>query len=135
DNTILGKTNAHATHSELDAFGDVSFAAQDTSKIDATIVSVSVAVGVGVFGGLGIAIGAGVSRNLIGYRPDGTSDPVEVMADTVDTGITAGGGLTLSAISQQSIHATIVAASVAVAGGIGIGLAAAGSGAAAQNRS
>ncbi|MGH3580599.1 MAG: hypothetical protein ACRDUB_03375, partial [Mycobacterium sp.] len=104
DNTILGKTNAHATHSELDASGDVSFAAQDTSKIDATIVSASVAIGVGVLGGLGIAIGAGVSRNLIGYQPDGTSDAVEVMADTVDTGITAGGDLTLSAISQQSIH-------------------------------
>jgi hypothetical protein len=62
DNTILGKTHASATHSELHAFGDVSFDAQDTSKIDATIASVSVSVGVGVLGGLGIAIGGSLPQ-------------------------------------------------------------------------
>jgi hypothetical protein len=133
-NVILGQTHANATNSELHAAGNVSFTAQDNSEIDATIDGISVAAAGGL-GGLGVAIGAAVARNLIGYQQDGTVDAVEVMADTVNTGIIAGGALALSATSQQTIKAGVLALSVAVAGGIGFGLAGAGSGASAENRS
>ncbi|MGG6495854.1 UNVERIFIED_CONTAM: hypothetical protein NY603_23315, partial [Bacteroidetes bacterium 56_B9] len=89
----------------------------------------------GAVGGIGVAIGAAVARNLIGYDDDATRNPVEVKAYMVDTGIVAGGNLTLSAASDQTIKAGVVATSVAIAGGIAFGLAAAGAGASAENRS
>ena len=134
-NVILGGAHAYATNSELHAAGNVSFTALDNSEIDATIDGISVAAAGGLAGGIGVSIGAAVARNLIGLSSDGTSDPVEVMAYTEDTGIIAGGGLTLSATSQQSISAVVNGISVAIAGGFVFGLAAAGAGASAENRS
>jgi hypothetical protein len=135
ENIILGGAQAYAADSELHAAGNVSLTAKDDSEIDATIVGVSVAAAGGVIGGIGVAIGAAVARNLIGYEDDGSRHALDVIADTVNTGIVAGGGLSLSATSHQTIKAGVVATSVAIAGGIGFGLAAAGSGASAENRS
>ena len=60
-------------------------------------------------------------------------DAAAVQAYVLDSNVKATGALTLDAVSDQSVHATVVAGSVALSGG-GFGGSASGAGAAAENR-
>ena len=83
--------------------------------------------------GVGASIGAAVAQNFIGYDLSGTYLPLQVEAYALSTSIQAMGAYTLTATSAQTIMATTVAGSVAVAGGTGVGVAASGSGVFTEN--
>ena len=133
-NVILTNVNAHIDTSKVTSAGAVSLSASNTSTINATIVAASVAVGIGGKAGIGVSIGAAVSRNLIGYTLDGSYSPTQVQAYLLNSSLNAAGALTLTANSNQSIDATVVAASMAVAGGGKVGVAASGSGVSTTNK-
>ena len=80
-----------------------------------------------------MSIGVSVARNFIGHTAGGTKAAAEVQARIERSSVSAGGALTLDALSSQTIEALVVAASVAVAGGL-FGLSASGAGATTENR-
>ncbi|MCY7332058.1 MAG: hypothetical protein LH649_05235 [Pseudanabaena sp. CAN_BIN31] len=131
-NTILSKTNAHISSSNVISAGAVSLNAKNSASIDATIVAVSAAIGGGAAAGVGISIGAAVANNVIGYNGN-TKQPAEVQAYIENSSVNAAGALTLSAENSATIKAIVGAGSVAVAGGIG-GFAGAGSGVNTENK-
>ncbi len=131
-NDILGLDNAYASSSKVTSAAGITFSSQDMSQIEATIVAASVGVGVGD-AGVGASIGAAVAQNFIGYDLSGNYLPLQVEAYALSTSIQAMGAYTLTATSQQTITATMVAGSVAVAGGTGAGVAASGSGVFTEN--
>ncbi|MCA1683991.1 MAG: hypothetical protein LC708_02540, partial [Actinobacteria bacterium] len=141
-NVILTQTTAHVTDSDLTTSGtgagagDVLLTAKDTSTIKATIAAVSAAVAVGYIS-VGASIGISVARNLIGWKPNGASDPTEqpseVRAYVEGSAISATGALILLAKGMPTIQALILALAVAIAGG-GTGIAVTGTGAGATNR-
>ena len=144
-NVILTKTNAFIFQSDVDttstsSAGDVVFDAQNSSAIDAIIAGASVSVAGGGAAGIGVAIGAAIARNLIGWDVDSNGDAFQdattestVWAYVEDSSINAQGDLIQTAIADQTIDAVVVAASLAVAGGGGFGAAGAGSGTNMQN--
>ncbi len=144
-NVVLSKTVAYITDSRIvtrhdnvtpgpDApRGDVILVANSSSVITATIFSVALAVGGGAVGA-GLSVGVAMSRNYIGWRLDGSSEPAEVRAFVRNSTITAAGDLTLRATDRAKISALVFAAAAAVAGGAYAGLAGAGSGVVADNR-
>ena len=98
-------------------------------------------MGGGGAAGIGVAIGAALARNLVGWDVDSNGDVYQdsdttstVLAYTKDTSINAKGDLIQTAIADQTIDAVVVAASLAVAGGGGFGGAGAGSGTHMDNR-
>ncbi|MFM7035677.1 MAG: beta strand repeat-containing protein, partial [Planctomycetia bacterium] len=129
-NVILTKTNASIEGSRVSATAGVSIVAANSADIDATIVGVAVGVGVGASTGVGAAIGVALARNFIGWELDaapGAVPAAETRAFVRNSTIVAGGALTLSATSSQTIDATVLAGSVAIAGGnIGVGIGGAG---------
>jgi hypothetical protein len=134
-NTVLGKTNAFASGSQLASAGDVTLAASSSSRIDATVVAASLSAALAPAKTAGSAsVGAARARNLIGWSDNSTEQPLEVRAYLLDTSVTApNGALKLSADAHQQIAATVGAASVAVTSGrnaIGLG----GAGAESVNR-
>ena len=131
-NVILTKTNAYIADSTVTSQTDVDLDAVNTAIIRAKIISVSLAVA-GGFVGAAASIGVSVARNFIGYTVDGTKSAAEVHALIERSSVTAGGSVTLDALSSQTIEALVVAASVAVAGGL-FGLSASGAGATTENR-
>ncbi|MCX7396820.1 MAG: hypothetical protein NT138_03985, partial [Planctomycetales bacterium] len=72
-NTILGTNNAQITGGSLTTtagggnLGTVSITADDTSKIDAVVKTLSVAVAIGAGSAPGVALGMSVAKNLIGF--------------------------------------------------------------------
>ena len=131
-NVILTKTDATIADSVISSATDVTLDATDTALIRAKIITAAAGVGVG-FGGMGASIGVAIARNFIGYRADGTAQTAEVHASIDRSSVTAGGKLTLQALSNQTIEALVVAGSVAIAGGL-YGFAAAGAGATTTNQ-
>ena len=131
-NVITSDALSYVQNTNLQSSGDTTLAATNTSKIDATIVAVAAAVGGGQ-NGVAAAIGASVAENSIGYDQGGGLDSADTEAYVLNSSVNAGGKETLTAISSQTINATVVAASVAVAAGSGVGVAVAGSGVYAQN--
>ncbi|HZV93547.1 MAG TPA: hypothetical protein VFF72_10035, partial [Caldimonas sp.] len=73
ENTIFGGTTAEISDSNVVSAGDVIVSAADTSHIQGTIVSASVAVGGALLGAVGASIGMGLARNIIGGALD--TDP------------------------------------------------------------
>ena len=132
-NVVLSKTNAFIDTSAVTATsGDVTLNATGNAAITATVVAASLAVGAGLVG-VAASIGVAISKNLIGWRLDGSSDPAEVRAYTRNSSISAGGNLRLTATSGAKISALVFAGSVAV--GVGLGaLGLAGSGVFVENR-
>ena len=157
-NSILTATNASIERSTLgsDADGDgteetgdeyvgaVVVDASSTSTIDAVVAAVSVQAAFGNTA-VGVAIGAAVALNLIGFSlagdpavdvedaedaagfDIGTPGVSEVRARIVDSTIWSDGALKLEATAAQSIRAFIAAAAVGVAGGSnGVSVSAAG---------
>ncbi|MFB3078873.1 MAG: hypothetical protein ACE1Y4_12805, partial [Lysobacterales bacterium] len=68
-NLIFTKTNAYVTGSVLDSAGDVTIKAQDTSTINALVISAAASLGGGLVGISG-SIGTSIARNLIGWQLD-----------------------------------------------------------------
>ena len=104
---------------------------QDPSEkeIEATVVTASLSIAASGTTAVGVSIGGGDARNFIGYDAEGTAASREVEAYVKDSGIDAAGDLTVSADSEQTILATLVAGSVGVAVGAGTaGVAASGGG-------
>ena len=131
-NAILTKTNAAISDSAITSAAGVDLDATGTAGIRARILTAAVGVGVG-FAGVGASIGVSIARNLIGSTPSGVVSRAEVQATIARSSVTAGGALTLDAVSNQTIDALVVAGSVAVAGGL-YGFSAAGAGATTENR-
>ena len=130
-NSILGKTNAYLLNSRIDSQGDVLLNAGNSASLNATVVGVSAAVSGGGAVGVGVSIGAAVARNLIG---DGITAPIEVLAYSENSSILAGGSLTQSATSSQSIFAGVGAGSAAIAVGGTVGVGASGAGVFTENK-
>lgn len=131
-NVILNKTNAYIENAVIESGGDVVITATDTSTIAATIGTGAGALGAGAVGGA-VAIGVAIAQNLIGYTTSGTADPAEVQAYVKNASIDAVGELSLTADADQTISATVVAGSVAIAAGI-VAIGGAGAGASTRNR-
>jgi hypothetical protein len=135
-NVILTKTNAYVENSHIVASGDVTLASRNSSDIDAVIVSAALALGFGKKAGAGVAIGASVATNLIGFDDDSDSPrPAEVQAYVLNSTIEAQGNLSLTATADNTtIDAVVVAATAAIAAGRNVGIAAAGSGVDVENK-
>ena len=104
-NVIRNKTNAYITNSVIgtnsNQVGNVSISATDTSSIDATVGSLSGALGAGAVSGA-VAVGVARASNIIGYTADGSSDAAEVQAYLDDSSIDALGTLSLTADSDAN---------------------------------
>ena len=133
-NVILGSTTATIASSTVTSEGDVTAKATLTGTITAHVDAVSLAVAGGQTGAIGVAIGAGVARNLIGFDGDGRK-AVGVTASVDGASITAEGLVSLDAESTQTVNAYVNAVSVALAGSTkSDSIAASGSGVLAENR-
>ena len=103
--------------------GAVTVSASDTSEIDAIVGAVAASVA-GGFVGVGVAIGASVAHNTIN---DGRGGQGSVQAFLLSTSVQSSGALGLSASSNETIQAAVVAAAVGFgAGFVGVGAAGAG---------
>lgn len=132
-NTILTKTNAFISSSNVTSAGAVTLSATNGGTIDAKIAAVSVSAGGGGTAGVGVSIGAAVANNYIGY--DGsTRQPAEVQAYIQNSSVNAKGALSLTALNTATITAGVGAGSAAVSGGGTAGVAASGSGVGTENR-
>ena len=132
-NTILTKTNAFISSSNVASAGAVTLSAKSGGTIDAKIAAVSVSAGGGGTAGVGVSIGAAVANNYIGY--DGsTRKPAEVQAYIQNSSVNAKGALSLTALNNATIIAGVGAGSAAVSGGGTAGVAASGSGVGTENR-
>ena len=84
--------------------------------------------------GVGVAIGAAVAKNRIGFDESDAADAAEVQAYVDDCSIDTSGALTQDAIATQIISAIVLAGSAAMAGGGTTGVAASGAGVRAENK-
>ena len=110
-NSIEGKSNAFIDTSTVDASGDVTIAATNSSVIDALIASAAGSVSIGLGGSSpAFAIGISVADNEIG-----ADDPQEVLAYILNSDVTVGQALSLTADSTSQIDAIVLAGSVALA--------------------
>jgi hypothetical protein len=125
ENVILTKPTAHLDASVVKGAAAVGLTATDSSSITARILAASVAVGVGGTAGVGLSIGASLADNLIGYATSSSAKtPGEARAYVLNSTVTAGGALTITASDSATIDAKVLAGSVAVSGGtVGVGLA------------
>ncbi len=139
-NVVVGDTNAtitdssivsSGTDSSVENAGGVIVRAADSREIRAKIIAVSLAVGGGA-AGLGVAIGVAIAQNYIGSTADGVPSAAEIQATVVRSSVDATGALAITALSNQTIDALVVAASVAVAVGF-VGFSVSGAGATTTN--
>jgi hypothetical protein len=135
-NVILSGTTATIGNSVVFATGDVALSSTNSAVINSTVVSAAVALGFGKKLGVGVAVGAAVSRNMIGYDDQAEEwAAIDVQAVARNSTIEAGNNLTITAAAdRQRIDATVVAAAAAIVGSGGAGFALAGSGVNVENR-
>ncbi|KAF0119392.1 MAG: hypothetical protein FD149_77 [Rhodospirillaceae bacterium] len=130
-NAIETKVAAVIKDSTLTSAGAVTVEAKNTATIKATIAALSASIGGGLVG-VGVAIGAGVAKNEIGWN--GSSAPkAEVVATIARAAVTAEGDLTIKAENAATIETEVDAGAVAIGGGLVAG-AVSGAGASAKNR-
>jgi hypothetical protein len=114
-NTVLSQASATITDSSITTqSGDINLNAQNISAIDATVQSVT-STGAN-------AVGATLAFNTIGWQPNnllfdsldflmglplGVEQPAQVEASILNSTINAAGNLSLSAVSDASLNATI----------------------------
>jgi hypothetical protein len=135
-NVVLSNTNAYIQSSTVNAQGaqgNVAVGATNTNTIKADIVTASVSAALSAFASGAASIGISQARNFIGYDASGqeVGNGIQVRAYLTGSNVTAGGQLSETALSQQTIHAEVAAlsaaASIAVApGGLAVSLAGAG---------
>ena len=115
-NQIRGKANAYIKDATIGIDGNLSLAAENTSKIDATIVAaVAVSAAVSKKTGLGLAIGAAIAKNLVGWTLLPSSVPVEVKAFIENSSLSIKGSHSQTANSRQEIDAFVGAGGMGVA--------------------
>jgi len=134
-NVILGSTLAYIdTSTVTSTAGDISVTANSLSEIDALVLAISGSASFGGTTGVSVAIGVAVALNSIGVTLDETKQTNSVSAYARNSRLNAGDALTITALSDQSIDATVVAGAVGLSGGGTTGVAVGGVGAAARNR-
>ena len=133
-NAVTSTANAHIDESKVTSKLGVSLKADSTSAINALVLGISAAVGASGEGGVGASIGVALSKNLVGYRLDGSSSPSQVQAYVLGSTITAQGALTATAAGSETIAALVIAGSVAVGASGGVGVGASGSGVSVDNK-
>ena len=133
-NAILGSTRAYVDDSSVTGAGDVTVCATGSAGITSLVASASAALGGGGTVGVGVSLGASVAWNFIGFELDGTESGAEISAYACDSIIDAGGRLAVTALSDQTVSATVFAGSAAVTGGGAVGVGASGSGVWSENR-
>jgi len=122
-NTVLSKANATATDSDLTTtVGGLTLEARNTSQIDATLLSSTTTGDTGVGVVLAFNTVGWATQNLLFNALDallgtgiGTEQPAEVQAYIADTALSLAGDLTLTAISEAQINATVSNAASSVA--------------------
>ncbi|MBT7082464.1 MAG: hypothetical protein HN929_13545, partial [Chloroflexi bacterium] len=134
-NIILTDTNAFVSGSSLVSKGDVVIDADNTSTIEAMVISAAASLAVGIAGISG-SIGESKARNFIGWDlifglPDKKS--AEVQAYISNSSVDAKGDLNITADAIETINASVFAGSVAVSAGLVAGAASA-AGAVLENR-
>ena len=130
-NQIASTTKAHATNSAIVAGGAVTIEATDTSTIQSLIVAAAV-------GSLSIG-GAKAENHLIGWDSEGKQTNAQVLAYLKNTPINevatgTHGALTLTATSNQTIRANVIAGAVGFTVGFNYGAALSGAGSDALNK-
>ena len=140
-NSIQSDSFAFIENTDVTSDGDITVSADATGSIDAFVAAVAASAAFGQTG-IGVALGAAVAINDIGYlgiRTDG--DPLtwitsrqsaQVQARITDSVINTDGNLSVTADADQTINAIVAAGAVAIAGGQ-TGVAVAGSGVYAEN--
>jgi hypothetical protein len=124
-NTITGATLATIEHSDVDAPGNITVDASDTSAITSDVVSASVSVGASS----SVALSLGISVTLAENTISGSTSALILNSD-VDS---SAGLVNVSATGMNTIDSVAVAASASIAGSGSFSLAGAGSGASASN--
>ncbi len=116
-NDMLTKVNAYGLDSSITAGQDVNVNAQDSTQITATVITISASASASEGGkSTSGSVGASFSENLVGYKLDGTSAPMEVRAYLDNSSVSAGGALSLDASTAgMLINSIVVSGSVAVA--------------------
>ena len=122
-NTVLSKANAYATDSDLTTtVGGLTLEAQNTSLIDATLLSSTTTGDTGVGVVLAFNTVGWATQNLLFNTLDallgtgiGTEQPAEVQAYIANSRLTLAGDLTLTALSEAQINATVSNAASSVA--------------------
>lgn len=141
-NVITTGTHARGTDSSFittGTGGDITVAAEASTRIEAAILAAALAAGVSGSNGVGVGIGAAVAENRIGnwsQSGDGKetrytlagNGGTAVEAVLSGSSVKAAGALIVAANSSQAITAKVAAASAAIGGGgsAGVGVAAAG---------
>ncbi|MCJ8339821.1 MAG: LEPR-XLL domain-containing protein [Pseudomonadales bacterium] len=126
DNSIMGSTSARIIDSTIYSAAAVLIEADNSSRIEATVVAASLAVGLSSGAASGaVGIGAALAGNDIGVL----NDVFSIEALLQDSSIDTSGSLTVKATNDMTIISDVVAASMAVAGSSsGASLSGAGSG-------
>ena len=134
-NEILTDTNAYIDSTDVQA-GSISLDAQSTGTIQALISATSISAAISAGSSFGFGLGASVASNYIGSREDsdGGSNGAEVRAYILDSNISSGGAIDLQAVSEQSIKAAVLTATVVATASLGSDVGAAGSGTVTINR-
>ncbi|ETR68438.1 MAG: hypothetical protein OMM_10526, partial [Candidatus Magnetoglobus multicellularis str. Araruama] len=121
-NLILSQANAYITNSNITTTGDLKIDAQNTSTIDAINTSVTTTGDTGVGVSLAFNIIGWESQNVLFNTIDaligtsiGNAQPDEVKAYILDTELDITGNLSLSAISQAQLTASVSNASTSAA--------------------
>lgn len=80
-NIILSAINAHVDGGSMRSTGDITIEATNDATIEAKVLAVAAAAGVGGTG-IGVALGAAVARNYIGWEPGSVAEPAHQSTDT-----------------------------------------------------
>ncbi|MBT7080528.1 MAG: hypothetical protein HN929_03515, partial [Chloroflexi bacterium] len=131
-NVILSKTSTSIRNSVITSGEDVLLSSKSNQTINSVVVAASVAVGGGGKAGVGVAIGASIARNLIGYDWNWSRTPSDVRAYVEDSSINAQGDLIQTAEANQTINSAVIAGSVGIGAGK-TGVAVSGSGVFSEN--
>ncbi|MEY2518222.1 MAG: large repetitive protein, partial [bacterium] len=134
-NAVTSTANAHIDASKVTSKLGVAITAVNTSAINALVLGISAAVGASGTAGVAASIGVALSKNLVGYKLDGSASTSQVQAYVSNSTITAqGGSLTLTATGSETIAALVIAGSVAVGASGSVGVGASGAGVSVDNK-
>jgi hypothetical protein len=114
-NVDLSQTKADIENSHINSAGNVSVQARNDSHLASTVVMTSAALAIGNNFALGVSLGAAAAQNFIGYTASGDRVGAGVQAFVHNSSITAGGDLTVNAISNGQVDAQVGAGSAAIA--------------------
>ncbi|WP_261842146.1 LEPR-XLL domain-containing protein [Aliamphritea ceti] len=127
-NKVYGDVDTYLDNSSASAktisAGSITLSSTNTSKITADAGAASLAAGFGAGGGISGSVGVALARNTVDNDTRSYINQVNQIS---------GGAVSLNAVTNNTIKAVSVAASVAAAGGAGGGISLSGAGAEANN--